>query len=65
MAADLPGRVIVLNGCGSVGKNSIAKALQAITKEPFLHLQGDAFLEMLPARIYGHSNGIIFEKAKS
>jgi chloramphenicol 3-O phosphotransferase len=41
-------RIVLLNGVGSVGKSSIAKALQAITSEPFLHVQMDAFLDMLP-----------------
>ena len=61
----MPGKVIVLNGCGSVGKSSVAKALQALAKEPFLHLQGDVFLEMLPVTMYGHPDGIIFEEPKS
>jgi len=57
------GKVIVLNGCSSVGKSSTAKALQAITREPFLHLQGDSFLEMLPESMLGHPDGIIFHPA--
>jgi len=54
-------RVIVLNGTGSVGKSSTARALQAITAEPFLHAAMDAFLEMLPLRMIGHPDGMIFE----
>jgi chloramphenicol 3-O phosphotransferase len=42
-------RVILLNGVGSAGKSSIARALQDITREPFLHVEMDAFLDMLPA----------------
>src|SRR5262245_4315199 len=42
-------RIIVLNGIGSVGKSSIARALQAMTVEPFLHVQLDMFIAMLPA----------------
>lgn len=53
--------VIVLNGVGSAGKSSTAKALQAIARAPFLHVQMDAFLEMLPARMFGHPDGYIFE----
>ena len=53
--------VIVLNGVGSVGKSSTARALQAITAEPFLHVAMDAFLDMLPASMLGHPDGLIFE----
>jgi chloramphenicol 3-O-phosphotransferase len=42
------GRIVVLNGIGSVGKSFVAKALQALVTEPFLHVQMDAFLDMLP-----------------
>jgi len=47
-------RVILLNGVGSAGKSSIAKALQAITAEPFLHVSMDTFLEMLPEKYSNH-----------
>ncbi len=53
--------VIVLNGVGSVGKSSTARALQRITVEPFLHVAMDAFLEMLPEVMLGHMDGLIFE----
>jgi chloramphenicol 3-O phosphotransferase len=53
--------VILLNGAGSVGKSSIAKALQAITAEPFLHVEMDAFLNMMPERCWNHPDGLIFE----
>ncbi|MGH6929884.1 MAG: phosphotransferase-like protein, partial [Dongiaceae bacterium] len=32
-------RIVLLNGAGSVGKSSIARALQTIATEPFLHVQ--------------------------
>jgi chloramphenicol 3-O phosphotransferase len=41
-------RIVLLNGVGSVGKSSIARALQTITRDTFLHVQMDVFLEMLP-----------------
>ena len=41
-------RIVLLNGVGSAGKSSIAKALQTLTATPFLHVQMDVFLEMLP-----------------
>jgi chloramphenicol 3-O phosphotransferase len=54
-------RVILINGVSSAGKGSLARALQAITETPFLHVQMDAFLEMLPAAMFGDSEGYIFE----
>jgi len=53
--------VIILNGVGSVGKTSTAKAIQQIARAPFLHVQMDTFLEMLPPRMFGHPDGYIFE----
>jgi chloramphenicol 3-O phosphotransferase len=53
--------IILLNGVGSVGKSSIAKALQGIAREPFLHVEMDAFLNMMPARYWDHPDGLIFE----
>jgi chloramphenicol 3-O phosphotransferase len=53
--------VIILNGVGSVGKSSTARALQTITAEPFLHVAMDAFLDMLPEAMLGHREGLIFE----
>ena len=53
--------VILLNGVGSAGKSSIAKALQAIIVEPFPHVAMDAFLDMMPARYWDHPDGITFE----
>lgn len=40
--------ILLLNGVGSAGKSSIARALQGMTREVFLHVQMDAFLGMLP-----------------
>jgi len=53
--------IILLNGVGSVGKSSIAKALQKITRAPFLHVEMDAFLNMMPERYWDHPDGLIFE----
>lgn len=53
--------VIVLNGVGSAGKSSAAKALQGLARAPLLHVSMDTFLEMLPARMFGHPDGYIFE----
>ena len=54
-------QIVLLNGVGSSGKSSIAKALQTITTEPFLHVQMDAFLEMLPAALQDHPDGLAYE----
>lgn len=54
-------RIVLLNGVGSVGKSSIAKALQAIASDSFLHVEMDAFIQMLPEASFGHPDGIIFE----
>lgn len=54
-------RVVLLNGVSSVGKGSVAKALQKIASRPMLHVQMDAFLEMLPAAMFGHPEGYVFE----
>lgn len=53
--------VIILNGVGSVGKSSTARALQTITAEPFMHVAMDTFIDMLPERIFGHPDGLTFE----
>jgi chloramphenicol 3-O phosphotransferase len=53
--------IIILNGVGSVGKSSIARALQEITAEPFLHVAMDAFLDMLPESHMDHPDGLVFE----
>jgi chloramphenicol 3-O phosphotransferase len=54
-------RIILLNGVGSVGKSSIARALQDITVQPFLHVTMDSFLDMLPAGYWDHPDGFTFE----
>ena len=54
-------QVIILNGVGSVGKSSTARALQEIAGRPFLHVAMDTFLEMLPPSMMGHPDGLVFE----
>jgi chloramphenicol 3-O phosphotransferase len=54
-------RVVLLNGVSGVGKSSIAKALQRIAARPMLHVQMDAFLEMMPPGSFGHAEGYAFE----
>jgi chloramphenicol 3-O phosphotransferase len=58
----MAGRIIVLNGNGSAGKSSIAKALQKITAEPFLHVSMDTFLDMMPPSMFEDPDGMVFRK---
>lgn len=52
--------VIILNGVGSVGKSSVAKALQQMLPRPFLHVQMDSFMEMLPLPYWDHESTFSF-----
>ena len=54
--------IILLNGPGSVGKSSIAKALQKIARQPYLHVEMDVFLEMMPEKYLNHPDGLNFEQ---
>lgn len=57
-------QVIILNGIGSVGKSSTARALQAIASKPFLYVAMDTFLEMLPPALLDHPDGLQFEQGE-
>src|SRR4026209_1389536 len=49
MTITTPGTIIVLNGCPSVGKTSIAKAIQRTFEAPYLNVGMDLFwLEVFP-----------------
>ncbi|MER9918343.1 MULTISPECIES: chloramphenicol phosphotransferase [unclassified Mesorhizobium] len=54
-------KIVLLNGVGSAGKSSIARALQTIATERFLHVQMDAFIDMLPPALQDHADGFSFE----
>ena len=54
-------QIVVLNGVGSVGKSSTARALQGMARVPYLHVAMDAFLSMLPEGMMGHPDGLVFE----
>lgn len=58
-------QVIVLNGVSSVGKSSVAKAIQRLAHKPFLHVQMDDFLTMLPPRAIEHKDGLVFHRIDS
>jgi chloramphenicol 3-O phosphotransferase len=53
--------VVLLNGVGSAGKSSIAKAIQIQASRPFLHMAMDDFLDMMPLRYLDHPDGWRFE----
>jgi chloramphenicol 3-O phosphotransferase len=57
-------KIIILNGIGSVGKSSTAKAFQSLAIDTFFHVQGDAFLDMLPGKMWNHPDGIRFSHKK-
>lgn len=57
--------IVLLNGPGSVGKSSIAAALQSIADEPFLHVQMDTFLEMLPPACQEGPAGFRYDAAET
>ncbi|MBV9835111.1 MAG: AAA family ATPase [Alphaproteobacteria bacterium] len=56
--------VIILNGVGSVGKSSTARALQSIATKRFLYVAMDAFLEMLPPSMLDHPDGLQFQRGE-
>jgi chloramphenicol 3-O phosphotransferase len=58
-------QVIILNGIGSAGKSSTAKALQAIARKPFLHVPGDSFLDMMPPSLWNCPDGISFRQMEN
>jgi chloramphenicol 3-O phosphotransferase len=54
-------RIVLLNGVSSVGKGSVARALQKIADRPMLHVQMDVFMEMMPPGTFGDPQGYTFE----
>jgi chloramphenicol 3-O phosphotransferase len=61
MPNECPSQVILLNGVGSVGKSTIAKAFQDIAEAPFLHVRMDGFLDMMPPALANHRDGFLYE----
>lgn len=45
--------IILLNGCSSSGKTTIAKAIQHLSEEPWLLLGIDTFFHMMPSKYVG------------
>ena len=50
-AATLPGTAVVLNGAPRSGKSSIALAIQRMSREPWMNLGADRFIEITPERL--------------
>lgn len=50
------GQVVILNGTGSAGKTTLARALQDRAEAPLVHLGIDAFVHGLPPRYRGGSH---------
>lgn len=53
-------RIVLLNGPGSVGKSTVALAMQALATAPLLHLSMDRFCEMLPEQYQDHPDTFRF-----
>lgn len=56
----LAATIILLNGVGSAGKSSIARALQAMLSDPWLHVSMDGFLDMLPGHLHDDPDGFAY-----
>lgn len=54
-----PAQIILLNGAGSSGKSTLARALQETIQEPYLHISLDTFLDMVQRR-HLEREGILF-----
>lgn len=50
------GKIIFLNGTSSSGKTVLAKELQNLLDEPYLHFSIDTFLDMLPEKYLSGDN---------
>ena len=62
MTDSTPGTIIVLNGCASDGKTSIAKAIQRTFDAPYLHIGIDLFwLEIFPSEWAGAATNSVQE----
>lgn len=48
-----PGRIVLLNGSSSAGKTTLARALQAVRREPWFHLALDQFRDGMPPAYRG------------
>lgn len=58
---DKKAKIIFFNGVSSAGKTAIAKELQSILEDAYLHVSLDQFFDMLPEKYINSSQGISFE----
>jgi chloramphenicol 3-O-phosphotransferase len=65
METETSPRIILLNGVGSVGKSSVARAFQEIATTPYLHVQMNSFLDMMPRALANHTDGFRFEAVQN
>ena len=47
------GKIILLNGCSSSGKTTLAVKLQQLLQEPYQHMALDQFRDGMPSRVRG------------
>ena len=50
------GKIIILNGCPSVGKSTIAEEIQLTVDEPYLYAGIDTFVHMIPSSWFVFTN---------
>jgi chloramphenicol 3-O phosphotransferase len=50
------GNVILLNGCSSAGKTTLARELQHILDQPYQHISLDQFRDGMPPRVRGFNS---------
>ena len=53
----MTGRIVVLNGVGSVGKSAVARAMQGQAQGVVLHAAMDVFMEMAPPALQDGPEG--------
>src|SRR4051812_18538858 len=51
-----PGNIILINGTSSAGKSTLAKALQEVLDEPYLHSGLDHFLHSMPPSTFRYAD---------
>src|SRR3990167_11092299 len=56
--------IIFINGPSSSGKTSIAKELQNQLTDTYLHIGIDWFLQIMPKKLWNHSDGFLLKKTK-
>jgi chloramphenicol 3-O phosphotransferase len=55
-------RVIYLNGTSSAGKSTIARALEDVLDDLYLHVQLDVFMQMVPLHGWERAGGMVMTR---